>query len=253
MLGHEVWPEAESFSFPGGEVGVLLLHGFTGTTYGVRPLGEYLTTEGYAVFAPRLPGHGTSLKDLASCSYLDWARCVDEGLARLQATCSRVWVAGHSMGGTLGLHLAALRPDAVAGVVTINTPVFLKDPLLPLVPMAKYVLRTFPGVGGDLRDKSQVDVCYGKVSVPAVHELMKLMRETKKLLPRVQAPLLIVSSREDHVVPPANAEYIAGHTGSSRKEMAWLENSYHMATLDFDREEVSRRCVAFIQANGTSV
>ncbi len=249
MQEFEVWPEAESFSFPGGEVGILLLHGFTGTPYGVRPLGEYLAECGFSVYAPRLPGHGTSLKDLAVCSYLDWARCVEEGVAHLQETCSRVWIAGHSMGGTLALRLAANEPSVVAGVITINSPVFLKDPLLPLVPVAKYVLRTFPGVGGDLKDKSQMDVCYGKVSVPAVHELMKLMRETKELLPSVQAPLLIVSSREDHVVPPANAGYIHGHAGSARKELVWLQDSYHMATLDYDRDVVCRRCAEFIRAN----
>lgn len=235
-------------SFAGGEVGILLLHGFTGTTYGVRPLAEHLAAQGYSVFAPRLPGHGTSLADLAACSYLDWADCAAGGLSKLQETCNTIFLAGHSMGGTLALRLAASAPEKVVGVVTMNAPVFLANPLLPLVPVAKYLIKTFPGVGGDLKDTSQVDVCYDKVSVKAVHELMKLMRETKGLLPRVRVPLLVIQSREDHVVPPTNAEYILGHVASMCKEAAWLANSYHMAPLDFDRELIFQQSGEFISS-----
>src|ERR687889_705116 len=71
-VDQQVMEGAEPFRFEGNEVGVLVSHGFTGTTQSVRPLGEALAEEGFTVIGPRLEGHGTSMEDHTSSTASDW-------------------------------------------------------------------------------------------------------------------------------------------------------------------------------------
>lgn len=56
---YPVMPEAEPFFFEGNRIGVLVQHGFTGTTQSMRGIGEVFANQGYTVYGPRLAGHGT--------------------------------------------------------------------------------------------------------------------------------------------------------------------------------------------------
>lgn len=246
-MSAEVMKGAEPFFFEGGETGVLVLHGFTGTTQSVRPLGEGLAAEGFTVLGPRLPGHGTDIGDLAGRSWMEWVGEAERGFETLKERCSRVFVTGLSMGGTLTLYLGERRPQEVAGLMPINAAVDMKNPLLLLTPVAKYFLKTVPGVGSDIKDPSQKELCYDRVPVRAAHELLKLTREVRARLHQITAPLLVFVSKQDHVVPPSNGPLIMQRVSSQEKELVWLENSYHVATLDYDCDTVIRRCVEFIR------
>src|SRR5580704_7049564 len=102
-----VLPGAESTSFPGGPVGVLVLHGFTGNPTSMRALAEALAEAGYAVELPRLPGHGTAVEDMLPTRWVDWSGAAEAAFADLAGRCAKVAVAGLSMGGTLAAWLAA--------------------------------------------------------------------------------------------------------------------------------------------------
>jgi len=243
----EVMKGAEPFFFDGGEVGVLVLHGFTGTTQSVRPLGEGLAAEGFTVLGPRLPGHGTDIQDLARRSWTEWAAEAEKGLRTLKEKCSKVFVTGLSMGGTLTLYLGERYPGEVAGLMPINAAVDMKNPLLHLTPVMKYLIKTVPGVGSDIKDPSQKELCYERVPLKAAHELLKITRLVKADLHKVTSPILVFVSKQDHVVPPSNGPLILEQVSSREKELVWLENSYHVATLDYDRENIIRRCSEFIR------
>ncbi len=246
-MSPKVMRGAEPFFFDGGKTGVLVLHGFTGTTQSVRPLGEGLAKEGFTVLGPRLPGHGTDIEDLAKRSWEEWTGEAERGFKALQERCSRVYVTGLSMGGTLALYLGERYPQEVAGLMPINAAVDMKNPLLLLTPVVKYILKTVPGVGSDIKDPSQKELCYERVPVRAAHELLKLTRMVKARLNQVTAPILVFVSKQDHVVPPSNGPLILDRVSSREKELVWLENSYHVATLDHDRELIIRRCPEFIR------
>jgi carboxylesterase len=115
-----VMPGAEPFDLPGGPVGVLLCHGFTGTPQGVRAWGEHLAGAGFTVVCPLLPGHGTRWQDANATTEDDWYGALSAALDDLLTRCDAVVVAGLSMGGTLALRLAERRPDDVAGLVLVN-------------------------------------------------------------------------------------------------------------------------------------
>lgn len=246
-MAEEVWPDAQPFSFEGGKTGVLVVHGFTGCTQSMLPLGKGLAEAGFTVIGPRLPGHGTSVKDMSTRKWTEWTGEAEKGLKELLGRCDRVFVTGLSMGGTITCFLGERYDGKVAGLMPINAAVASLNPLLPLTPLAKYVLKTIPGVGSDIKDPGQKESCYDKVPVPAAAELYALMKVTRRDLAKITAPILVLSSREDHVVPTTNGLYIMQHVGSADKEQVWLENSYHVATIDYDKDLIIERCVDFIK------
>jgi len=239
---------AEPFFFKGGDVGCLVSHGFTGTTQSMRFLGEFLANEGgLTVAGPRLKGHGTSAADMARSSAEDWIRSVEAGLQKLQESCSRIFITGLSMGGTLTLYMAAMHPEVIRGAVPINGAVFVDNPDMAGLAFMAGAPPTVPGVGGDIKKPGVTELAYEDVPVPAIRQLYALMSVTRELLPRIKCPALVIQSRDDHVVVPDNAPYIIEHIGAADKRLLWLDNSYHVATLDNDKELIAGEILKFIQ------
>ncbi len=237
---------AEPFRMEGNETGVLVSHGFTGTTQSVRPLGEALAAGGFTVAGPRLAGHGTTMEDHARTTARDWVSSIEEDLAWFEGRCERVFFAGLSMGGMFSLYFAGVRPDLIRGIVPINACVFLDNQDLARLIFDPLAPPTVPGVGSDIKAEGVEELVYPEVPVPPVKELMALMRVTDDLLPTVTAPALILQSTEDHVVPPENGPHVQEKLGSEDKELVWLENSYHVATLDNDKDLIVERTTRFI-------
>ncbi len=116
----------ESFRFDGGPTGVLMVHGFTGSPASMRPIGEWLASQGLAVEGIRLPGHGTDLDDLRIRRWSEWVDEAARGLDALRASSGTVVVFAQSMGGCVALALAASRPHDVDGLALANP--YLFDP-----------------------------------------------------------------------------------------------------------------------------
>lgn len=248
MSDEQVMSGAEPFFFRGNDVGVLLSHGFTGTTQSMRYLGEALHRRGYTVSGPRLKGHGVSPAAMAKSSAGDWIASLEEALERLRGTCSRLFIGGLSMGGTLTLYLAGRYPDLFAGAFPINAAIHVDSPDMAALAFDRQAPATVPGIGSDIKDPSSKELAYPEVPVPAFKEIYSLFAVTRDLLPRVKCPTLIIQSREDHVVPPANGRTIASLIGSARAGLLWLENSYHVATIDNDRDLICAEIHRFISS-----
>lgn len=248
-MEQNVMAGAEPFRFEGNETGILVSHGFTGTTQSVRPLGEALAGEGFTVAGPRLEGHGTTMEDHAKSGASDWISSIAEDLAWLEVRCERVFFAGLSMGGMFSLYFAATRPDLIKGIVPINACVFLDNPDLARLVFLDDAPATVPGVGSDIKMEGVEELVYPEVPVPPLKEFMAIMRVTDDLLPTIQCPALVVQSLEDHVVPPENGPYILERLGSERKELLRLEESYHVATLDNDAPLIHEKTIEFVRHN----
>jgi len=248
MSGYPILPGAEPFFFAGSDVGCLVSHGFTGTTQSMRFLGEYLNKEGgFTVTGPRLKGHGTAPEDMAETSAEDWIRSVEGALVTLRQHCTKIFATGLSMGGTLTLYMAAMHADVFAGAVPINAAVFLDAPDLAALAFSAEAPPTMPGVGSDIKQPGVTELAYPVVPVPAIRQLYALMSVTRELLPRVVCPALVFQSKDDHVVNPNNAPYILDHIAAKDKRLVWLENSYHVATLDHDKELIASETLSFIR------
>ncbi|MBU0491959.1 MAG: alpha/beta fold hydrolase [Chloroflexi bacterium] len=240
-----------SFYFPGGPVGCLLVHGFTGSPPEMRGLGEYLAAQGYTVRGPLLPGHGTSPEDMAITGAADWLGAAEADLHRLQAECDAVFVAGLSMGGVISLILAS--EYSVAGVVALSTPSHLVDWRVRLLPALRHVMRWVPSNSvptTDLTDQAAPGrLCsYPRTPTACVVELNRLIGRMRQALPRVTAPALIIQSTGDRHIPPASGQFIYDHLGSADKVLRVLHNSGHAITVDSEREAVWRAVDDFIRA-----
>jgi carboxylesterase len=222
-----------------------VLHGITGTPSTVRGLAESLAAVGFTVELPLLPGHGTTMDDLLATGWADWTGAVEAAFADLAGRCQRVVVAGLSMGGTLSLWLAARHPE-VCGVVAVNP---LVDPPAPSFRQMLHEVQAsgigvMPGIGSDIAKGGVHESAYEGTPIEPLLSLFEGVDELLALLPGVRCPVLVVTSRQDHVVPPVSSEVLCERLGGP-VERLWLERSYHVATLDHDRPELEERAVEF--------
>jgi carboxylesterase len=241
-----IMPGAEPFFLPGSQTGVLLIHGFTGTPQSLRYVGEGLNKFGLAVAAPRLAGHGISIERMSRSSACDWIRSAEEGLNELNSKCERVFVAGLSMGGTLSLHLAAKHVSSIKGVIPINAAVQISSSAFAALAYEKNGPLTIMGIGSDIKDPASKELAYPQVPVVCLKEAFALSATTRALLPLIRCPILVIQAREDHVVPPDNAHIIVNRAGSDRIELLWLNDSFHVSTLDHDKDLIVTEIVDFI-------
>lgn len=248
MTDETILAGAEPIFLEGNDIGVLACHGFTGTTQSMRYLAEQLNGAGYTVIAPRLKGHGISPQAMARTTAADWIESVDDALAELQKTCSQIFMVGLSMGGTLTLYTAAKQAAVIRGAVPINAVVQMGKSAMAGLAFDRSVPETVPGIGSDTKDKSVTELAYREVPVAAVREIYALAAVTHDLCPTITCPTLVITSREDHVVDPANGPRIVGLLGSGRIELLRLDNSYHVATIDHDKDLIARSVIAFIRS-----
>ena len=249
-----VSPAAAPFSAParpeltdGRRIGVLLSHGFTGSPYSMRPWGESLAAQGYAVQVPRLPGHGTSWRQLNNTRWQDWYAEVSRAFDALRAECDQVVVGGLSMGGALVLRLAADRGEEVAGVVLVNPAVNTVRKDVLALPVLKWVVPAFPAIANDIKKPGVDEHGYPKTPLKAAHSMMQAWKPLRADLGRITSPVLLFRSAEDHVVDPSSGEIILTGVSSTDTTERLLENSFHVATLDHDADAIHAESAAFVE------
>ena len=248
-----VLPGAEPFRHEGGEVGVLLCHGFTGSPQSLRPWADHLAERGLTVSLPLLPGHGTRWQDMAVTGWQDWYAEVDRELRELRDRCGQVFVFGLSMGGALALRLAAKHGDAVAGLVLVNPANKVHGISAHALPLVRHVVRTTKGLANDIALEGSDEIGYDRVPLHSAHSLRNFLRLVDAELPQVTQPLLLLHSTQDHVVPPADSARILSRVSSRDVEEILLEQSYHVATLDHDAERIFDESHRFIGRHAPSV
>ena len=239
-------PGAEPFSADGGRIGVLLSHGFTGSPASMTPWGKQLAALGHTVRVPRLPGHGTTWQELNGTRWEAWYAEVDAALTDLRARCDHVVVAGLSMGGCLALRLAEQRPDDVDAIVLVNPAINLARFDLKLLPVLKWLVRSLPGIGNDIKKPGQDEVGYTRTPLKALASQLVMWRDVRGSLGQVTQPLLIFKSDEDHVLDPTSVDLIRAGVSSTVAELVALPESYHVATIDNDDQLIFDRTAAFI-------
>jgi carboxylesterase len=245
-------PGAEPFDFPGGDgpegrTGVLLVHGFTGTPMSMRPWGEHLAAEGFAVRCPLLPGHGTRWQDCNLSTHGDWTTTVGEAFDALAAECDRVFVAGLSMGGTLSIRLAEERGDQIAGLVLVNPSLLTQRLDAKLLPLLARITPSWAPIASDIKKAGVTELAYPKLPTRAVLQLRQLWTATRADLAKVTVPVLVYRSRVDHVVEALSTQKLLAGISSTDATEVVLEESYHVATLDNDAETIFTGSAAWIR------
>ncbi|WP_252311891.1 carboxylesterase [Sinobaca sp. H24] len=242
MKQHSVLPGAASFYYQAGSSAVLLCHGFSGTPQSVQEVAAALFEHGYSVYAPLLSGHGTHFTDLEHVTAADWKQDVEKAYEWLASRHERIFIMGQSMGGTLASYLASSAEKA-AGMILINAA--MEVPCL--AEMAEASTSSFIAEGEpDIHDTSQQEIAYLHLPVHAIRELVGLTREVEPVLSSISIPALLFKSAVDHVVPPENTTKIYQSIRSEDKTSITLPNSYHVATMDYDKHIIIDQTASFM-------
>ncbi len=244
--GAAVIPGAEPWSADGGPHGALVLHGFTGNCAGVRPQAAALHAAGFAIEMPLLPGHGTAVEDLLAFGFDDWYDAAEEALDTLAERVDRIVVVGLSMGGALTCVLAVEHPE-IAGIACINPATQVNDEIRTTVEAMRADGSDYiPPVGSDIALEGATENAYPATPVPPLLTMFDAADHFGARLDKITCPTLVLTSRQDHVVPPTDSEFLVSQVAGP-VEHVWLERSYHVATIDHDGPDVSRRIVEFAQ------
>ncbi len=230
--------------------GVVLLHGFSGSPLEMTPLADALARAGWTVSVARLAGHGTLPEDLARVTWQEWVASARAAYQDLRRRCRRSALVGLSMGGALALYIAASDPPAA--VVTISAPVRVRPLMASATRVASKVMPVVPVlVRLSPRDPAvrAYRSPYSRIPLAAAGQLELLLAETRRVLPQVRVPLLVVQGRRDWIIPRDSAQEILRLASGAPATMLWLQRSGHVATLDRDRTVLADEVTRFLRVH----
>ena len=242
-----------AFELGRGRDAVLLVHGFTGSPWDVRPLGETLAEHGYHIRAIRLPGHGLTPEAMLGVTWRDWERAAADAVADLREY-RHVFIAGLSMGALLAVLVAAQEPERVQALALLAPAVRFRGRTrlllrafrhLPLLQIAR------PWIHKDASDIADATVRAEAPLLRAwpsarVDDLWAIRRRALSLAPRVRAPALVAVARDDHVVSPYGAQLLARRMIASRHlRFVQLEEGFHIIPRDLGHQRIAGEIRAF--------
>jgi len=231
----------DSFLLPGGEDGIVLLHGFTASPVEVRQLADFLNARGYTVSGPLLPGHGTHPDDLNRVKFEGWVRFSEAAIEALKANCKRVFIGGESMGGLVAMRVAELHPE-LAGVLLYSPG--LKANNIWATPLIKHFIKYLkkPGAGNGF-----VWSGYNVYPLGGADEMRKLQKVVANNLEKITQPVLLMMSKADTMVPQTVTETIKHSVSSDIVDVHIFEESDHCILLDKDNQAAFEITLAFIR------
>jgi len=231
------------------DVGIVFVHGFTGSPAAMRPWADFMNSRGYTVSVPRLPGHGTQWEDLNRVQWQEWPERVQQEIDRLRESCAKVFLCGLSMGGGTTLNVAS--KNNVAGIILVNPMIHIAglpaQIAIKFAPLIAIFRKGLASVSDDVKAPNVTEWGYDVLPTLGVVQLNRLLKATRSTLGQVQAPTLLFHSLEDHVLPVSNTEIIMAEIGSAFKSRKELFNSYHVATLDNDAPEIFNESLEHIK------
>ena len=240
-------PNSAGFTLSGGKIGVLVIHGFTGSPVTIKPWANYLNQIGYTVSAPCLPGHGSTWQEMNQTSWQDWYEAVEQSFLELKSKCDRVFVAGFSMGGALALRLSQIRGSEIEGLLLLNPSVHDRRWFLKLTPILKLIIPSIKKGPTDIAAPNPPLHSYGRTPLKALDSLRKLWQLVERDLYLIDLPVMVAYSINDHAVDPENSMTVIDNIFSVDIREVIFEKSFHNVPLDYDADLLNLESKAFIE------
>ena len=253
----------------GGEHAVLLIHGLQGTPIEMQLLAKRLHKAGYSVRVPHFKGYGYSTGDTAHSvtPWRDWRAQVLLELRDLKRQHKTVSIGGLCIGAVLALSVAEEASADISGLSLLSSTLFYDGWSIPwyrfMLPLGyytpfryiyKYKGRQPFGIKNEklqqwlireVNHKASAIAAAANLSLPAIHEGELLIKSVKRNLHKVTAPVLVMHAAEDDVSTPRSADFIVNHIGSDKVHKIMLHDSYHLITMDNERELVADETIKF--------
>jgi carboxylesterase len=186
---------------------------------------------------------------MAHTRWEDWFAEVDRAYEELRGHADEIFLMGLSMGACLALRMAELRGDGVAGLVLVNPSVTADTKMFLLAPVLKFVVPSLKGIGSDIKKEGAHELSYDRVPVRAAATLPQLWKVTQQQLGEVTQPVLVYRSTTDHVVGPASMKVLRSALPAAQLTVRECANSYHVATLDNDADQIFAGSLDFVRAH----
>jgi len=255
---------------------LLLIHGITGTPSEMRYLGKALHKSGYTVFCNTLPRHCDTLSELKKVTWQEIVDACAQDFEFLTKEYSKVFIGGLSMGALMSIHLAHQFPEKVSGIVALAPTVFYDGWALPKTKVLMEFLWKIPAIRNamdireswphGLKDESLRDsvhrfykdakagefskkvFLFGSPFFPmaSLYQHHLFAKVVKREIAVVKNPILVIHAREDDMTSLKNARYVLNSIGSNDKTLVILEDSYHMITIDKEKDRVAQETVKFL-------
>lgn len=239
----------QPFLLEGGDTGVLLIHGFTGSVSHMRPLGDALANRGYTVMGINLPGHATTEADMARTDWKQWRSATQNAMEELRQRCGTVAVAGLSMGGLLALLLA--EEGKADACVTLSTPMATQNKLLALAGVLAFLKPRISWAPPEERHKlldSRFDYGYSGFPTRKAADLNHLIHMARGGLSKVHCPLLAVQSTGDETIWQGSADCILAGASSEIKQKLVLQKVPHVCTISTELPSIVSTMDVFLKA-----
>lgn len=253
------------------EHAALLIHGLSGNPLEMQYLAKRLRRAGYATYVPHFKGYGFGERSdpFATGTWRQWRAQVLDYFDELARNYQSVSVSGLCIGAVLALDLAAKRPGQVAALSLLATTLAYDGWSLPwyqfLAPLAYYTplryrysyrerhpygvknesLRRW--IAREMAEKTTSIAGASSLPMTAVHEAKKLIRHVRGAIPSVNAPALVIHAKEDDVASLKSAEFVIENIGSDDVHFVLLHDSYHIVTLDNEKELVADETIRFFR------
>lgn len=233
----------------GGETGVLVVHGYTGSPHDFTYTAGELNKAGFTVSVPRLPGHGTCAEDFLRTTRRDWLRRAYDAYYDLKGLCEDVYIVGLSMGGVIALIMSAnLKPKKLVTLAAATHVYDNRIRLAGLISMFKKRLNKPTGDPYDDQDLEFLRQQYWSYNWPKqASELWKLMKEARKRIREVTSDILVIAARNDNTVPLGAAQFIYDNVRSERRKLLIFERSGHVLSNDVEKEAVTMAVVDWLK------
>ncbi|MFA6512472.1 MAG: alpha/beta fold hydrolase [Patescibacteria group bacterium] len=256
-----VHPRARTRIYPGGNTGILLLHGLGGSTADLEDTAEALHAMGYSVVNMRIAGHGSTPKNLSEVVEQEWRESALEGLALLRQHASAFFILGFSFGGSLAIDLLLREPYRIRGLILVGMPIKTTHERRNkfLLPLARRTGQAFHKKSWvkDAKTAEQY-LAQGKYIVTPVAAFERLLhfieKRTKPQLPDVHVPTLLIYGHKDYATDPRSAEYVYTHLGTEQKELYWVrtDDVTHHVLRSAKREPILQKIAEFLARNSIS-
>jgi len=259
----------QTLNLRGGDDAVLLGHGLCGNPLELMHLAKRLQQAGYTVRVPFIPGYGVSGRLSRIRPHRDWLATFEREFEDLRGKYRTVSVGGLCIGATLALSLASQRAAGdIAALLLVSTTLFYDGWNIPIT--RKFLpLAYLPGIRHWYRHRETTP--YGiknprlrewvaeqmgstgisaagasHLPMTAIYEAQRLIWKARRALPAVKAPTLILHAVEDDVAGPRSPRHVLAHIGTRDVELRWFHDSYHMLTIDNEKEDVARAAIEFL-------
>ena len=262
----------KTIELAGGEHAVLLIHGLQGVPAEMQPLAKRLHKAGYSVRVPHFKGYGYTEGDTphSVTPWRDWRGQVMAELHSMKRQYKTVSLGGLCIGAVLSLSVAEEASNEIDGLLLLSTTLFYDGWSIPwyrfMLPLGYYTplryiyaykerepfglknqqLRRW--VAREMSHKTSSIAGASNLTLPAIHEAELMIKTVRQNLHKVTAPALIIHALEDDVSTPRSAELVASHIGSDDVHKIMLHDSYHMITLDNERELVADETLRFLDS-----